>query len=86
MAGRYIPPHMRGSNGSSVEVLSVKAERKPEDGYIFEGVFNQYFFRDKKQLGILNRASTDVEEGVKSIICFVFVFRDQYLISFAKGI
>ena len=78
MAGRYIPPHMRGSSGSSTEVLNVKAERKPEDGYTLEEISNQYSFRDKKQLGTLNRASIDVGEGGKPTIGFVLVFKDQH--------
>ena len=78
MAGRYIPPHMRGSTGSSAELLSVKIERKPEDGYTLEEISNQYSFRHVKQLGTLNRASIDVEDGEKSTLGFVIVFKDQH--------
>lgn len=79
MAGRYIPPHMRGSTGSSsAEVPSVKAERKPEDGYTLEEISNQYSFDHKKQLGTLNRVSTFVEEEEKLTLGFVIVFKNQH--------
>lgn len=75
MAGRYIPPHMRGSNGSS----SVKAERKPEDGYTLEEITNQFSVGYKRtQLGTLNRAPRDVEAGGNLNLGFVIVFKDQH--------
>ena len=79
MAGRYIPPHMRGPTGSSsAEVQSVKVERKPEDGYTLEEISNQYSFDHKKQLGTLNRASMSVNEEGKSTLGFVIVFKGQH--------
>ncbi|CAD6593558.1 MAG: hypothetical protein ASARMPRED_007643 [Alectoria sarmentosa] len=79
MAGRYIPPHMRVSTGSSsAEVPSVKAKRKPEDGYTLEEISNQYSFDHKKQLGTLNRVSTFVEEEEKFTLGFVIVFKNQH--------
>lgn len=79
MAGRYIPPHMRGSTGSSSpEVPSVKAERKPEDGYTLEEIRNQYYFDSKKQLGTLNRISVFVEEEENFTLGFVIVFKGQH--------
>lgn len=79
MAGRYIPPHMRGSTGSSsTEVPSVKSERKPEDGYTLEEISNQYSFDHKKQLGTLNRISIFVEDEEKFTLGFVIVFKDQH--------
>lgn len=70
---------MRGSTGSSSsELSSVKAERKPEDGYTLEEISNQYSFNNIKQLGTLNRASEFVEEGDKYSIGFVIVFKDQH--------
>ena len=79
MAGRYIPPHMRGTSGSSSsEEPSVKAERKPEDGYTLDEISYQYSFDHKKQLGTLNRASQIVEEEGKFSLGFVIVFKDQH--------
>ena len=79
MAGRYIPPHMRGSTEStSVGVISTKTERKPEDGYTLEEICNQYSFDHKKQLGTLNRASKFVEEEEKHTLGFVIVFKGQH--------
>ena len=79
MAGRYIPPHMRGSTGSSsAEKPMVKAERKPEDGYTLEEIANQFSFDHKKKLGTLNRASISVEEEETPNLGFVIVFKDQH--------
>lgn len=78
MAGRYIPPHMRGSTGPSAESPGVEAERKPEDGYTLEEIANQYSFDHKKRLGTLNRASITIEEEEKYTLGFVIVFKDQH--------
>lgn len=79
MAGRYIPPHMRGSyDSSSAATLSVKAERKPEDGYTLEEISYQYSFDNRKQLGTLNRSSKFVEEEEKFTLGFVIVFKGQH--------
>lgn len=78
MAGRYIPPHMRGSTGSSAEMPSAQAERKSEDGYTLEEIACQYSFDHKKRLGTLNRASIFVEGEEKSTLSFVIVFKDQH--------
>lgn len=78
MAGRYIPPHMRGSPGFSAEVTSVTAERKPEDGYTLEEISNQYSYDNKKRLGTLNRISQFVEEEERLTLGFVIVFKDQH--------
>lgn len=78
MAGRYIPPHMRGSPGSSAELTSVTAERKPEDGYTLEEISNQYSYDNKKRLGTLNRISQFVEEEERLTLGFVIVFKDQH--------
>ncbi|KAF6237259.1 hypothetical protein HO173_004728 [Letharia columbiana] len=79
MAGRYIPPHMRGSTGSSsAEKPMVKAERKPEDGYTLEEIANQFSFDHKKKLGTLNRASISVEEEETPNLGLVIVFKDQH--------
>ncbi len=77
MAGRYIPPHMRGSAGPSAESPGVEAERKPEDGYTLEEIANQYSF-GYKRLGTLNRASNTVEEEGKYTLGFVILFKDQH--------
>ena len=79
MAGRYIPPHMRGLNdSSSAAVPSVKAERKSEDGYTLEEISYQYSFDNKKQLGTLNRSSKFVDEDEKSTLGFIIVFKGQH--------
>lgn len=79
MAGRYIPPHMRGSTGSSsAQQPSAKAERKPEDGYTLDEIANQYSFDHKKQLGTLNRVSLSIEEEEKFTLGFVIVFEGQH--------
>lgn len=78
MAGRYIPPHMRGSTSSSAEVPSVKADRKPEDGYTLEEISNQYSLDHEKKLGTLNRVSTLVDGGEKFTLGFVIIFNDQH--------
>lgn len=80
MAGRYIPPHMRGSTDSSSDgVPSVKTERRPEDGYTLEEISTQYSFDHKKQLGTLNRASRFVDEEEKNTLGFIIVFKGQHL-------
>ena len=79
MAGRYIPPHMRGSTGSSsAEMPSAQVERRSEDGYTLEEIAYQYSFDHKKRLGTLNRASIFVEEEEKHTLSFVIVFKDQH--------
>ena len=79
MAGRYIPPHMRGSTDSSSNgAPPVKAERKPEDGYTLDEISNQYSFDHKKQLGTLNRASKFVEEDEKHTLGFIIIFKGQH--------
>lgn len=79
MAGRYIPPHMRGSSGSSsTEAPTVKAERKPEEGYTLEEICNQYSLNHKKQLGTLNRRSLFVDEEEKFKLGFIIVFKGQH--------
>ena len=80
MAGRYIPPHLRGSSdsSSSAEVPIVKAERRPEDGYTLEEITNQYSYDHKRQLGTLNRASAFVEEEEKNNLGFIIVFKNQH--------
>ena len=79
MAGRYIPPHMRGSiDDASVKSSSVKAQRKPEDGYTLDEIANQYSFDHRKQLGTLNRASKFVEEEEKHTLGFIIVFKGQH--------
>lgn len=79
MAGRYIPPHMRGPTDSSSSGTSpVKAKRKPEDGYTLDEISNQYSFDHKKQLGTLNRASRFVEEDEKHTLGFIIIFKGQH--------
>lgn len=79
MAGRYIPPHMRGStDSSSTGTPPVKAERKPEDGYTLDEISNQYSFDHKKQLGTLNRASKFVGEDEKHTLGFIIIFKNQH--------
>ena len=78
MAGRYIPPHMRGTAGSSSTEPSVQAERKPEDGYTLDEISYQYSFDHKNKLGTLNRASQIVDEEGKFTLGFVIVFKDQH--------
>lgn len=79
MAGRYIPPHMRGSiDSSSGADHSMRTERRPEDGYTLEEISNQYSFDHKKQLGTLNRALKSVGEQEKHTLGFIIIFQGQH--------
>ena len=79
MAGRYIPPHLRGASKSSTlsDSSTPTPERDPAKGYSYEEVSNQ--FECKAKLGTLNSASEDgVNGSTQQSLSFIIVFKDQH--------
>ncbi len=79
MAGRYIPPHMRGTSKSSTpsDGQTQIPERDTSKGYTYDEISNQFDCRAK--LGTLNSAGRDGDDGtVQESLSFIIIFKDQH--------
>ena len=78
MAGRYVPPHLRGASESSVspDTSTQASERDPATGYSHDEVSNQFDCGIK--LGTLNSAGEHNDDPSKESLSFIIVFKDQH--------